>query len=131
MSQRGRREFLADVGRGMLAGSVGVSLAAELGLGFTADGWMYRCNRGVHFHNDSYRLPAAHPPYSTPWASGQKQGIAVGGTVGLLLRRGSLAVYIQGRRVGVMCTGLSGPLVWATDLYDGVRISRRPPPPAE
>ena len=33
MSQRGRREFLADVGRGMLAGSVGVSLAAELGLG--------------------------------------------------------------------------------------------------
>ena len=40
MSQRGRREFLADVGRGMLAGSVGVSLAAELGLGsvFAEDG---------------------------------------------------------------------------------------------
>ncbi|HBO51901.1 MAG TPA: hypothetical protein DD471_07955, partial [Planctomycetes bacterium] len=40
MSQRSRREFLADVGRGMLAGSVGVSLAAELGLGsvFAEDG---------------------------------------------------------------------------------------------
>ena len=40
MSQRSRREFLADVGRGMLAGSLGVSLAAELGLGsvFAEDG---------------------------------------------------------------------------------------------
>ena len=40
MSQRSRREFLADVGRGMLAGSVGVSLATELGLGsvFAEDG---------------------------------------------------------------------------------------------
>ena len=56
----------------------------------------------------------------------------MGETVGLLLRGGSLAVYIEGRRVGVMCTGLSGPLVWATDLYcsgdSSVRIERRPPP---
>jgi len=32
MTRKNRREFLADVGRGMLAASVGVSLAAELGL---------------------------------------------------------------------------------------------------
>ena len=33
MQQNSRREFLADVGRGMLAASVGVATAAELGLG--------------------------------------------------------------------------------------------------
>ena len=53
---------------------------------------------------------------STPWASGSRQGIAEGGTVGLLLRRGSLSVHIGGRQVGVMRTGLSGALVWAADL---------------
>ena len=40
MQQNSRREFLADVGRGMLAASVGVATAAELGLGsvFAEDG---------------------------------------------------------------------------------------------
>jgi len=40
MTRHGRREFLADVGRGMLAASVGVSVATELGLGsvFAEDG---------------------------------------------------------------------------------------------
>src|SRR5947209_10409659 len=33
MSQRSRREFLADVGRGMLIAGVGPALAADLGLG--------------------------------------------------------------------------------------------------
>ena len=81
---------------------------------------MYYC-LGAHYHN-------SHWP---PWASGEQYGPSIeeGETVGLLLRQGSLAVYIQGRRVGVLCTGLSGPLVWATDLYTGsVRIARRPPP---
>lgn len=62
----------------------------------------------------------------------------MGETVGLLLKQGSLAVYIDGRRVGVMCTGLSGPLVWAADLCDAssggassVRIERRAAPPAD
>ena len=91
------------------------------GLYTTADGWMYRCYGGLHFHNSRV----------TPWASGGSQGIERGGTVGLLLRRGSLSVHIGGRQVGVMCTGLSGELVWAGDLYDGgsVRIARKPPPP--
>ena len=63
------------------------------------------------------------------WASGEEQGIAEGGTVGLLLRRGSLSVHIGGRQVGVMCTGLSGALVWAADLHgSSVRIARKPPP---
>ena len=50
--------------------------------------------------------------------------------MGLLLRRGSLSVHIGGRQVGVMCTGLSGALVWAADLWcgDSVRIARKPPP---
>ena len=80
---------------------------------------MYYCNAGVHWHNDSI----------TPWASSEHQGVEKGETVGLLLRRGSLAVYIRGRRVGVLCTGLSGPLVWAADLFAGdssVRIERQP-----
>ena len=88
------------------------------GLFRTADGWMYCCG-GWHYHNGSY----------PPWASGSKQGIKQGGTVGLLLRRGSLSVHIEGKQVGVMCTGLSGPLVGAADLAGGsVRIARKPPP---
>ena len=53
--------------------------------------------------------------------------------MGLLLRRGSLSVHIGGRQVGVMCTGLSGALVWAADLHadqwsgGSVRIARKPP----
>ena len=100
----------------------------EDGLFRTADGWMYRCSDGTHWHNNSH----------SRCASGEPQGIKKGETVGLLLRRGSLAVYIQGLRVGVMCTGLSGPLVWATDLSfnycsawvqgSSMRIARRPPP---
>ena len=90
------------------------------GLHGTADGWMYQCYRGEHCHNRS----------STPWANGEEQSIKVGETVGLLLRRGSLSVHIGGRQVGVMCTGLSGALVWATDLGNGssVRIARKKPP---
>ena len=88
----------------------------------TADGWMYRCYNGAHCHNGR----------TTPWSSGERQGIADGETVGLLLRRGSLSVHIGGRQVGVMCTGLSGALVWAADLGSGrgasVRIARKPPP---
>ena len=91
------------------------------GLHRTVDGWMYSCNTAEHCHNGR----------GTPWASGRSQGIAEGGTVGLLLRRGSLSVHIGGRQVGVMCTGLSGALVWAADLYysgTSVRIARKPPP---
>ncbi|MBY0231234.1 MAG: hypothetical protein K2W96_18285, partial [Gemmataceae bacterium] len=33
MRSHDRREFLADVGRGMLVGSVGAALAADMGLG--------------------------------------------------------------------------------------------------
>ena len=80
----------------------------------------YNCDREGYRHNGS----------CPPWASGSKQGIEEGGTVGLLLRRGSLSVHIGGRQVGVMCTGLSGALVWAADLcyYSSVRIARKPPP---
>ena len=88
------------------------------GLGATADGWMYNCRGGGHCHNG----------HSPRWASGEPQGIKQGETVGLLLRRGSISVHIGGRQVGVLCTGLRGALVWAADLYDSVRIARKPPP---
>ena len=94
-----------------------------VGLHGTADGWMYWCKYGWRRHNGDN---------VTPWASGEQQAIKVGETVGLLLRRGSLSVHIGGRQVGVMCTGLSGALVWAAALYysdDSVRIARKPPPP--
>ena len=98
------------------------------GLHRTVDGWMYSCNTAEHLHNGR----------GTPWASGRSQRIKEGETVGLLLRRGSLSVHIGGRQVGVMCTGLSGALVWAADLWSyghgssggSVRIARKPPPPA-
>ena len=92
----------------------------------TKDAWACRCANGKHYHDwDNNKTEGL------PWASGESQGIAEGGTVGLLLRRGSLSVHIGGRQVGVMCTGLSGALVWAADLDRGtsVRIARKPPPP--
>ena len=92
----------------------------EGGLCDTPDGWMYDCDDGAHEHN--------RDSSSTPWASGEQQGIEKGGTVGLLLRRGSLSVHIGGRQVGVLCTGLTGDLVWAADLDGSVRIARKPPP---
>ena len=104
----------------------GVDLSAvRIALHRTPDASMYSCGGGAHMRDSRI----------TPWASGEKYGPGIerGESVGLLLRRGSLAVYTQGRRVGVMCTGLSGALVWATDLhYSGasVRIARKPPPPA-
>ena len=54
--------------------------------------------------------------------------IEAGGTVGLLLRQGSLRVYIKGKCIGTMVTGLTGELVWATDLHGSVRIARAPAP---
>ena len=108
---------------GVARAGVHPSSVGDRGLHATADGWMYYCHNGGHYHHGQYS--------DTPWASGRSQGIEQGETVGLLLRRGSLSVHIGGRQVGVMCTGLSGPLVWAADLcYAGasVRIARKPPP---
>ena len=92
------------------------------GLHETAGGWMCYYD-GRHFHNGRARA----------WVSGGKEGMRAGEPFGLLLRRGSLSVHIKGRQVGVMCTGLSGALVWVADLqYRGasVRIARKPPPAA-
>jgi hypothetical protein len=91
----------------------------------TPNGWMYACANGNYLHN----FTATNA--ETPWASGTKQAIATGETVGLLLQRGSLHVYLKGRRAGTLVSGLSGQLVWATDLYQqgsSVRIARKPAP---
>jgi len=100
----------------------GVDLSAvRIALHRTPDGWMYSCGGGAYLHNGGS---------PKPWASGTKQGIEEGETVGLLLRQGSLSVYIKGKQVGTLVTGLTGELVWATDLaYGGsVRIARKPVP---
>ena len=112
----GRRLMVGVARAGVDPNSVGHG-----GFRSTAGGWMYSCSYGAHFHNGGG---------GKPWASGDKRSIRVGETVGLLLRRGSLSVHIGGRQVGVMCTGLTGELVWAADLnWSGsVRIARKPPP---
>ena len=48
----------------------------------------------------------------------------------MLLKQGSLSVYIKGKQVGTMVTGLTGELVWAADLGNNgsVRIARKPVP---
>ena len=68
---------------------------------------------------------------SSEWSGGAQHKLSAGETAGLLLRRGSLSVYLKGQCVGVMVSGLSGQLVWATDLSGkpgSVRIERKPPP---
>ena len=119
-------EFTWVSGRSPIVGvaRAGVDLSTVAGgLHDTSDGWMYNCETGGHLHD--FR------GHATPWDSGERQGITMGQTVGLLLRRGTLAVYIEGRRIGVLCIHLHGRLVWAADLRDGasVRIERRPTPP--
>ena len=98
-----------------------VTKSAPKGLYHTANAWMYWCGPGWHCHNRDN---------SKPWASGNRQGIQEGGTVGLLLKQGSLHVYIKGKQVGTLVTGLTGQLVWAADLREGasVRIARKPVP---
>ena len=50
---------------------------------------------------------------------------AQGDEIGLLLdlEAGTLAVYHEGRRLGLMVRGgLTGPLRWAVDLWDGAAL---------
>ena len=78
------------------------------GLYNTAGGWMYACGGA-----DLYRGGGGgyyHRGSQTPWASGEEQGIKEGDVVGLLLRQGSLSVFVKGKRVGTMVTGLTGEL---------------------
>lgn len=80
----------------------------------TPDAWMYFNSSGA----------ICHAGDALPWLRGQMRGIAVGDTVGLLLRQGTLAVYLRSESfgslvcAGVLCTGLVGEMLWAADLYD-------------
>ena len=61
-----------------------------------------------------------------------REGLNEDGTVGLLLNidEGTLAVYKNGVRLGILKEGLSGEYCWYTTLYDHstVRIERGTPP---
>eukprot|EP01043_Picozoa_sp_COSAG02_P047799 COSAG02_NODE_4620_length_5156_cov_2.045284_4_plen_188_part_00 len=108
-----------------------------LGLGkSTMDGWMLS---GAYM--DYIQFNRGKGCNHNPWVSDTdgikrcRERVRVGETVGLLLRAGRLSVYRGGACVGVMCEGLSGPLVWAVlvgecwrRILRGVRIVRAPPP---
>lgn len=75
-----------------------------------------------------------HAGDALPWVRGEMRGVSIGETVGLLLRNGALRVFLRSKRTGsrvcagVLCTGLVGELLWATDLYDvgdSVRLLRK------
>lgn len=71
-------------------------------------GWMFGCYDGSLYHACTYR----------DWPGMQRT--QVGDVVGLLLdlHSGSLAVYVNGTRLGLMVeSGLRGPLYWVADLY--------------
>ena len=71
-------------------------------------GWMFGCYDGSLYHACTYR----------DWPGMRRT--QVGDVVGLLLdlNSGSLAVYVNGTRLGMMVeSGLRGPLYWVADLY--------------
>lgn len=71
-------------------------------------GWMFGCYDGSLYHACTYR----------DWPGMRRT--QVGDVVGLLLDldSGSLAVYVNGMRLGMMVeSGLRAPLYWVADLY--------------
>ena len=78
----------------------------------TEKGWGYSARTGFLSHSGE-RLE---------WATGQRQPLAEGDVLGLLLDldAGSLTAYRNGVRLGELVnSGLSGPMCWAVDLCDG------------
>ena len=96
------------------------------GVGSTLDGWML-APTAYGGSGPTYQ----HGGVSKKWTSGEHLRLSQGDTIGLLLRAGQLSVYRHGTCAGVVCEGLSGPLVWAASLPnigDTVRIARKPAP---
>ena len=72
-----------------------------------------------------------HGGSGSEWAG--QEGCPPGATVGLRLdlTAGTLEVFRDGRRLGVMAEGLAGPLCWHAELWRGgaaIRIQGKPPP---
>ena len=87
----------------------------------SAAGWAYDMYDGVLRHGGG----------GSAWAG--QEGCPSGATVGLRLdlTAGTLEVFRDGRRLGVMAEGLAGPLCWHAELMyagDVVRIQGKPPP---
>ena len=98
----------------------------------TGDGWMMETASGGIYHD------YINSQAESAWVSGSGRAVQAGERVGMLLRGGSLSVYIAGQLIGVMVDGLVGEFVWAVDLtivHDiadvrSVRIAARDAPPA-
>ena len=87
----------------------------------SAAGWAYALRNGNLRHGGSW----------SEWAG--QEGCPPGATVGLRLdlTAGTLEVFRDGRRLGVMAEGLAGPLCWHAELIDAgeaIRIQGKPPP---
>ena len=101
----------------------------------------------VFFHNFSRRLGGERnnnsiqccmyntfgPSFSSDWSNVQAEGsrhwdgleaVSSGDEVGMLLDldEGTLSVYKNGRRLGVMKRGLAGPYCWVVSMYRGARV---------
>ena len=61
--------------------------------------------------------------YSSDWQGSEE--LTESGTIGLLLdlNEGTLSVFKNGRRLGVMKDGLGGEYVWFVSVYSGCTIS--------
>ena len=107
------------------------------------ESWMFNCKSGKCLRPGSSRGQPLLPPTQSGVVPGDRVAmgaaafggagkVALGQTVGLLLRNGSLTVFQNGEAVGAMCEGgLKGNFEWAADMYDtgaAARIVRRPPP---
>lgn len=68
------------------------------------------------------------PPTVAVW--GGQEGIAGGDVIGLLLDldQGTLTVYINGRKLGVMKDGLTGEYCWGVDSFCGIVKTERGKP---
>jgi hypothetical protein len=123
---------------GVVSASADPAAATAKGLYATGSGWMYHANRGNHYHGDGnpddVNSRGTHP---IAWFGQRHLFRDCSQTIIMELIRGELRLYMRqldrvlGRAqvaastaswtgrielLGTMCTGLSGPVRWATEL---------------
>ena len=89
----------------------------------------YKSGNGVmswaDFEAPDHRVGLENSHYNQLWEG--YEGCVTGDTVGMLLNldNGTLTVYKNNRRLGVMKDGLSGPYTWYTTLLGGNEVTIR------
>ena len=82
---------------------------------------MIRCNDGKLWHGTGG---------ASAWPGSRGLSVRAGDVLGLLVRQGTMTLFMNGECVGMACGGLHGRLCWVAELLqpgESVRIERKQP----